>query len=196
MVGRSRQKLGQKFLWVACAAGGLHAAFSLYWAFGGSWLLDTVGEEAARLQAEERGTAFVILFGAAVVEGIAAIIPALAERTRGRRRKIIRSVSWAGGAVLVAYGTIIAAVSGAVLAGAISPDGPVDRRGHFGHALLWNPLFALWGVTLLIGLWLTRSPGRDAEPTTTAEPPAHLPATRSAVRSGSMSQSWRTRSSR
>jgi hypothetical protein len=25
-----------------------------------------------------------------------------------------------------------------------------------GHAMLWDPLFALWGFLLLGGLWLTR----------------------------------------
>lgn len=155
-VRASRRQLGQRLLWAACVAGGIHAAFSLYWAFGGSWLLDTVGQEAVRLQAENQWAAFLILFAAAVVKGIAAVVPALTERMQGRGRKVLRAVSWAGGAVLVAYGNVIAAVSGAVLAGAISPEGAVDRRGHLGHALLWNPLFALWGATLLVGLWLTR----------------------------------------
>ena len=115
------------------------------------------------MQSEDRWAAFLILFGAAVVKGLAAVGPALSQRMHGRLRTLIRSVSWAGGVVLVAYGSIIAAASGAVLAGLVSPGGPVDRRGHLGHALLWNPLFALWGAALLVGLWLTRSPGRNRD---------------------------------
>lgn len=73
MSAARRDRSGLRLLWGVCAAGGLHAAFSAYWALGGRWLLDTVGS-----------------------------------------------------------------------------------GGLTGHALLWDPLFALWGLLLLAGLWLTR----------------------------------------
>jgi hypothetical protein len=57
---------------------------------------------------------------------------------------------------LVFYGTALAAVATAVLAGVVTPGGEVDRIGLTGHALLWDPLFAAWGALLLAGLWRTR----------------------------------------
>lgn len=153
----SRRRMGLLLLWGACAVGGVHAAFSLYWALGGRWLLDTVGEEAVELADERPVLAFAVLAAAAAVKAVAAVVPALVERTRdGRSRSVVRIVSWAGGVSLVVYGGAITAVSGAVLAGVVSPEGPIDRRAMVGHALLWDPLFAGWGLLLLAGLWLTR----------------------------------------
>jgi hypothetical protein len=47
-------------------------------------------------------------------------------------------------------------VAGLVLAGAIDPDGGFDRQAMIGHALLWDPLFLLWGLLLAAGLGATR----------------------------------------
>ena len=44
----SRYRHGAGFLWVACGLGLVHAAFSLYWALGGQWLLATVGRFAVQ----------------------------------------------------------------------------------------------------------------------------------------------------
>ena len=38
----------------------------------------------------------------------------------------------------------------------IHPDGGYDRQAMFGHTLLWDPLFLVWGVLLLSGLATTR----------------------------------------
>lgn len=103
--------------------------------------------------------AFCVLLAAALVKGLAAAVPILVERTqRGRRRRVGRAASWLGGVFLVGYGGAVAAVSWAVLADVISPNGPIDRRGLAGHAFIWDPMFAIWGVLLLAGLWLTRTP--------------------------------------
>lgn len=58
----------------------------------------------------------------------------------------------------------------AVLLGWIVPDGPVDRAALLGHALLRDPLFALWGATLLIGLWRSRRGARSLHRDTVDEP--------------------------
>ncbi len=59
---------------------------------------------------------------------------------------------------LVVYGSVYASLSTAVLTGVITVPGQVDRPGMLGHAALWDPLFAVWGATLVVGLWLTRTP--------------------------------------
>ena len=41
------ERAARACVWTACAAGVVHALFSLYWALGGSWLLDTVGAALA-----------------------------------------------------------------------------------------------------------------------------------------------------
>lgn len=167
---RSRRRAGLRLLLAAGVAGGIHAAFSLYWAAGGRWLLDTVGTGAVELAAERPGAAAGILLAAAAAKGAGAIVPVLVERTGGGRvRRLVRALSWAGGGCLLLYGTTVAAVAAAVLSGVISPDGPIDRRGLQGHAMLWDPLFALWGLLLLAGLWLTRHPG---DPTGAGHPAA------------------------
>ncbi|HLL64634.1 MAG TPA: DUF3995 domain-containing protein [Micromonosporaceae bacterium] len=157
MTESRRRRLGLVLLWLAAAAGAVHTAFSVYWAFGGMWLLETVGQGAVDQQRDNRPLAASVLLLAAAVKGAGAVVPVWVEYRGGPRiRRRLRAVSWVGGAVLVCYGSVIAAVSAAVLAGAVSPGGEIDRVGLIGHALLWNPLFACWGVLLLAGLWWTR----------------------------------------
>jgi hypothetical protein len=155
----SRSRVGRFFLAIAGVAGGIHAGFSLFWAVGGTWLLDTVGEGAVEFQrAHPWGTAaLLVVVGTGKAAG--AVLPAVVEWRSGMRfRRAIRFLSWIGGCLLVVYGTTYAAVSAGVLAGAIAVPGGIDRRGMQGHAMLWDPLFAVWGATLLVGLWLTRRP--------------------------------------
>lgn len=126
--------------------------------------MDTVGEGAVELADGRPFVAFAILVAAGSVKAVAAAVPFVVERTRGGRlRRVVRVVSWAGGAFLVVYGSAVAAISAAVLTGVISPEESIDRRGLTGHALLWDPLFVVWGVLLLAGLWLTREGPRPVE---------------------------------
>jgi hypothetical protein len=105
----------------------------------------------------------LVLLLAAVVKGAVAALPLWVQYRDGPRlRRLVRAVGWLSGVVLVCYGSAIAAVSAAVLAGGISPEGEVDRVGLRGHALLWDPLFAVWGVLLLAGLWFTRGDNPEA----------------------------------
>ncbi len=58
--------------------------------------------------------------------------------------------------LLHAGSTLYWAAGGTLLLGAIRPGNDFDRAGMVGHAHLWDPLFALWGIAALIGLWHTR----------------------------------------
>ncbi|WP_203567878.1 hypothetical protein [Aestuariimicrobium ganziense] len=62
----------------------------------------------------------------------------------------------AGAAVLVGCGGLNTAVANLVLAGVLPRGDDFDRAGMVGHAWLWDPLFLLWGVALVVGLWATR----------------------------------------
>ena len=64
-----------------------------------------------------------------------------------------------------------------MLSGLIAPEGGYDRPAMIGHALLWDPLFLVWGATLLASLWLSRTPrasaaAHAARVATPAQPPA------------------------
>ncbi len=62
----------------------------------------------------------------------------------------------------VAYGGVNTAVSAAVRAGLIRPDGGYDPEAMRGHAYLWDPLFFTWGTALVLALWLSRDSSADA----------------------------------
>lgn len=135
--------------------GTVHAAWSLYWAVGGTFLLDTVGQWAVRATREDPALAFWGLLGVTAAKLAAAWIPLLAETGCLLGRRIWRVLSWVGGAGLVLYGGANAVAAGASLLGWVDA-GVVDRTALLGHAFLWDPLFAAWGLALLLGLALSR----------------------------------------
>lgn len=143
-------------MWVAGAAGMLHAAASLYWAIGGQWLLATVGNWAVELSAQAPLTAGVALGLVALVKLLAATVPIGVAYGKMRWRRFWRAVSWMGGLLLVVYGGINIVVSAAVLGGLIRPEGGYDLDAMRGHAYVWDPLFFLWGSALVLSLWFSR----------------------------------------
>lgn len=152
---RQRESLARAAVLVACGAGVLHALASLYWAVGGSWLLDTVGQWAVDLAKESPLGAGVLLGGIAVVKALAAVVPVLVDRGRMPRPRLWRVLCWVGGPLLVVYGGLNVVVSIAVLTGLVEPDGGYDMAAMVGHAFLWDPLFLIWGAALVIWLFLT-----------------------------------------
>jgi hypothetical protein len=147
----------RRLLRAACAVGFVHAAFSLYWALGGRWLLDTVGQWAvdrAHTAPVAAGAALVLV---AVVKVGGSVVPLLVEEGRLPGRRWWRRLSAGGAVVLLGYGLLNTVVAWAVLSGAIEVSGAVDRPALLGHAVLWDPLFALWGGLLAAGLWTTRT---------------------------------------
>lgn len=161
--GHRRERLSLGLVWAAAVFGGVHALFSAYWALGGDWLLRTVGAWAVDLRNSSPTAAVLGLGAIAVVKAVAAVVPVLVAYGRLPWRRLWRTVSWIGGCFLIAYGGLNVVVSGAVLVGLITPDGGFDRPAMLGHALLWDPLFALWGAVLVASLALSRTrrvPGR------------------------------------
>jgi Protein of unknown function (DUF3995) len=143
----------------AAALGLVHAGVSAYWMLGGTWLLETLGQRVL----ETFDGRLWLLAPVVLVKVVAALAPltlvAGASGTTGRSarwRRPIRSLSWLGAAVLIAWGGANTVVSNLVLAGAVDPGGPIDRPAVIGHAWLWDPLFLAWGVALAVGLRLTR----------------------------------------
>ncbi|WP_156384338.1 DUF3995 domain-containing protein [Marmoricola sp. Leaf446] len=132
---------------VAAVAGTLHAAVSAYWGLGGDALLETLGRRVVEQFADARWVLLVV----AAVKLAGALVPPLLAR-RGRLGRGWRVLCWLGAAVLVLWGGLNTVVGGLVLSGVIDPDGGYDRPAMVGHALLWDPLFLVWGIALALGL--------------------------------------------
>lgn len=159
--GRTPAERTTAWFWVAAGIGTVHAAWSVYWALGGTWMLASVGQWAVQAAADPTPGARLALWGVAVVKLLAAWVPLLAHRGVLPLARLWRALTWAGAAGLVLYGLANIGASTAVLAGWITPEVPVNTEAHLGHAVLWGPLFALWGVALLLAQ-LRTVPRREA----------------------------------
>jgi hypothetical protein len=137
-----------RLLTAAAAVGLLHALVSAYWALGGTWLVSTVGQWAADWARDEPGTAFAVLGAVALLKTAGAVVPLLVDTDR----RAWRGVLGGGALVLVVYGVANTVGAWLVLSGLVDPAGVPDRAALLGHALLWDPLFALWGALLGAGL--------------------------------------------
>lgn len=156
MTPRGRRRLALVLVWVAGVAGALHAAASLYWALGGQWLLATVGRWAVELSAEAPLAAGGALGLIALLKLLAATIPIGVAYGKVPWARFWRAAAWVGGPLLVVYGGVNTVVSAAVLAGLIRPEGGYDADAMRGHAYLWDPLFLVWGATVVLFLWFSR----------------------------------------
>jgi hypothetical protein len=145
-----------RLVWLAWVLGLTHAAFSVYWALGGRWLLATVGQWAVAAAEQNPVRAGLLLGVVALVKVAGATIPVLVVHRRISACRFWRAVSWLGAVGLVLYGGFNVVVASAVLSGLIRPEGGYDRAAMVGHAVLWDPLFLAWGLTLLASLWLSR----------------------------------------
>ncbi len=130
----------------------MHATFSIYWAVGGRALLETVGPWAVDLARSRPVAAGVVLAVVAALKLVIAGVPLLLVAQRLRRAGLWRLLCRAGGWLMVAYGGLNTVAAWLVLGGAVRPGDGYDRAAMLGHGLLWDPLFLLWGVLLLLGL--------------------------------------------
>lgn len=144
------------FFWVACALGLLHAAPTLYWAAGGTRLVDTVGSWAADWQRESPTEVTLVLLGVFVLKVAGAVVPLVNELVALPLSRVWRGLAWAGSVLLVGYGGVNTVAAWAALAGWLGSAADMDRRALVGHAFLWDPLFAVWGLALGLALWRTR----------------------------------------
>lgn len=146
----------RRWLWSAAGCGLIHAAFSAYWAFGGQWLANTVGQWALDWYRSQPATAMAALLVISAVKGVVAIGPVVNEHRPLPGYRWWRALCWLGGAVLLLYGLANAVGAWLVLTGAVSSTASSDRPALIGHAVLWDPLFALWGAFLLAGMVSSR----------------------------------------
>lgn len=139
-------------LLTAAAAGTVHGLFSLYWATGGDWLLESLGQALTATFAESRW----LLVPVGLAKIVAGLLPLLLERWTWPAPRLTRSVCWVGAIGLVLWGGANTVVGNLVLMGVIVPEGGYDSPGMVGHAWLWDPLFLIWGTSLAFALVLSR----------------------------------------
>ncbi|HCX84950.1 MAG TPA: DUF3995 domain-containing protein [Micrococcales bacterium] len=151
---------GRRWLVLAAACGLVHAAFSAYWAFGGTWLAETVGQWALDWYRAAPTTAMVALLAIALLKATVAVGPLINESHPLPGYRWWRALCWLGGTVLLLYGLANMVGAWLAMAGVVDSPAASDRAALIGHAALWDPLFALWGGFLLAGLVATRAARR------------------------------------
>jgi len=139
------------WLLLAVGCGTAHAVFSAIWATGSDLLLVTVGDVADRVAAMGDQRRMLLLGGIALIKGGVTLGPVLDYRGllgRGRVRDLVRSGEFVVGVGLLAYGLATMVVSGCRLVVALgtSEPEPATVAASWGHLLIWDPLFVLWGA--------------------------------------------------
>jgi len=153
---RVEERTGRAGAWGALLLGTLYAAVSVYWALGGTRLLETVG---GTLEAQGRAGNPLLLAVVWLAVGLklcAATIGLVARRSPWRHGwGLVRVVGWSAGGILALYGFVFTAVELVVLRG-VSATAAADRQALRWHAYLWDPWYLVWGVCVLLALAASR----------------------------------------
>jgi hypothetical protein len=144
--------------WAAYAASGCAALFtavSLYWAAGGTALLNTVGGFAVQASRSSGAAGAAIIWGAVVLKAAGAVMPLWFVRPWGAliRPRWRTAIAAAAAAILMLYGAVEVTGEALVELGAVRPAGHPDWLALRWHLALWDPWFLLWGVLLAIAAW-------------------------------------------
>jgi hypothetical protein len=130
------------------------AAVSFYWAAGGTFALNTLGERIESLAA----TGELWVMSLVAVTGVLKLIPALLVlsliRPWGDRFPLkIRLWTVAGSGILsFLYGGVQMVAKLLVLAGLFTPE-EIDSAGFWGHLLIWDPVWIVGGTLLGAVAW-------------------------------------------
>jgi hypothetical protein len=140
--------------WAYTAAGlaFASAAVSLYWAVGGTGLLDTVGGGIEDLARERSAGAFALI-GATVLAKLfgGALALSLVRQWGGRFSRRGRvALGTAGGLLLALYGGVNVVAGALVLLGVIDPSGDTDEYALRWHVFVWDLWFLVWGTSLVL----------------------------------------------
>lgn len=160
--GTAGSRVGRRAAWAAALLGGGHAATTLLWLSGSTFLLDTVGGE---LEAMGRERSAIAVLGLAVVFAAKLVVAASALLYAGvgegvapeswfhhARRRGVRAVGWLAAGTLIVYAGVLTVVGLLVQADVITAAGDADHRALAWHAFVWDPWFLAWGAALAVAL--------------------------------------------
>src|SRR5699024_7052662 len=99
--------------------------FSLYWAVGGDWLLESLGADLVETFAVSRR----LLLPVGLAKVFAGVFPLLLARWAWPVPRLSRSACWVGAFVLVLWVCMITIVGTLVLMGVITVEGGYDGPG-------------------------------------------------------------------
>lgn len=157
----SRRSNARAAATVAAVLGLGHAAWSAYWAAGGTALLDTIGGDIERWGRERQPSVVVVLWGIAAVKALVALAaPVVIFEPRflppWTAERVPRILSWIAAITLIIYGGLLTGVGLLVQSDLLEAGPDADQRGLVWHTYLWDPWFLLWGLAFIVGLGLTR----------------------------------------
>lgn len=148
--------------WTAAGLGGAHAAVTLLWLSGSTFLLDTIGGE---LEAMGRQRSAGAVLGLAVVFVVKLVVAASALLYAGAgasaapeswfrhaRRRGVRAAGWLSAIVMIVYGGLLTLVGLLVQANVVAAAEGADHRALAWHAFFWDPWFLAWGCALAVTL--------------------------------------------
>lgn len=115
-------------------------------------MLESLGADLIETFADSRW----LLLPVGLAKIFAGLLPLMLERWGWPASHLSRSACWIGAIVLVFWGGANTIVGNLVLMRVITPEGGYDGPGMVGHAWLWDPLFLLWGASLVLALTLSR----------------------------------------
>jgi hypothetical protein len=140
----------------------------MYWAVGGTGLLDTVGGEIERWGRERSVAVVIALWVIVVVKLVGAAAPLVFARGgahHGPARtnaRPVRLLGWSAAVGLTVYGGVLSVAGVLVETGVVDAADDADERALAWHAYFWDPWFALWGAAFAVTLWCTRPTATSA----------------------------------
>lgn len=142
-------RAGAPSLLIATFVGLVHAGVTLYWASGGQFLLSTVSDRATSIfDGNEQW-----LYPVGAIKALFALLPLLYLLMRRKLNKA-RVVLGIGALVLILWGGINTVTANLNFFGVL--ESGVGGNELIGHAFVWDPLFFVWGMAVVVFLVSTR----------------------------------------
>lgn len=132
-------------------AGTLHSLATFYWSFGGTLGLLTVGQWTVDLKSNYGNLVLIILLILGIFKLSATWMPLLLVY---KNNKLLMIISYIGAIILILHGGLNTFV------GWLKFLNILPRKytpSEIGQAFIWDPLFLIWGLSLLIFLNLNKN---------------------------------------
>ncbi len=158
MTNRRWRLLGGSLAFVLMIA---HAVLSVYWALGGTMMLELISE-TVRAKAQDEDSRFHIVLWTVAFLKLAVALVALCLTARWSITPVVeqlqRIIAWITGILLTLYGVLNLLAGIASLGGII--DGPEQRDATFwAYLLLWAPWWTAIGFAfLMLSVAVSREP--------------------------------------